>query len=131
MPFECPRCGAPELAITASMELPPDSRSDEISLQLFACSACGFGAIGVYEESRRGAMDDESMDHSGYKIPPGTVDSLGMWLAACPSPNDPSCACASHRELGARDTSGRWCGVDLSALGPPFALVLSGGHGSR
>jgi hypothetical protein len=59
MSFVGPECHANSLAITQSIELPPDGRSDEISLQIVACQACGFAGTAVYEESRRGALDSE------------------------------------------------------------------------
>ncbi len=68
MPFQCPECSTKTLKITHKLELPPDSRSDEITLQIIECSGCGFGGIAVYEESRRGALDDDSFDHTGYRV---------------------------------------------------------------
>ena len=55
MSFACPECLTKSLKITAKLELPPDSRSDEITVQVVACSRCGFAGVAVYEESRRGA----------------------------------------------------------------------------
>ena len=61
MAFVCPECHTSEsLRITRSLELPPDSRSDEITLQIIRCSSCRFAGVAVYEESRRGRLDDET-----------------------------------------------------------------------
>ncbi len=69
MPFLCPECSSPRsLKISLKIELPPDSRSDEIALQVVTCFQCGFAGIAVYEESRRGALDTESFDHRGYRV---------------------------------------------------------------
>ncbi|MFL5383787.1 MAG: hypothetical protein ACJ8GN_14805 [Longimicrobiaceae bacterium] len=112
MPFDCPECGVPgTLAITAAIELPPDRRSDEIALQLVACARCGFRAVAVYEESRRGSLDSEAVDHAGCRVPAETLDAIASQIAACPDPGNPACACASHRRLGRADDSGRWCGL--------------------
>ena len=68
MSFLCPECSSRSLNIILSLELPPDSRSDEITLQTVECSQCGFSGIAVYEESRRGALDSESVDHYSYRV---------------------------------------------------------------
>lgn len=67
--YTCPGCMKKDLKITHSMELGPDHRSDERSLQTIECSNCGFKGIAVYEESRRGAFDSESWHHDGYRVP--------------------------------------------------------------
>ena len=116
MPFDCPKCGAPgTLAITSAIELPPDSRSDEIALQLVACARCGFRAAAVYEESRRGSLDSEAVDHAGYRVPAETLSLIAAQVAACPDPGNHACDCASHRRLGRADDSGRWCGLPETA----------------
>jgi len=68
MPFLCPSCNKPSLEIVRSIELPPDDEWDEITVQTLVCSgaACGFSGIGIYEESRRGALDSECVRHTGY-----------------------------------------------------------------
>ena len=112
MAFQCPECQSPgSLRITSSIELPPDSRSDEIALQLVACARCGFRAAAVYEESRRGSLDSEAVDHVGYRVARETLESLATQVAACPQPENRGCDCESHRILGRTDDSGRWCGL--------------------
>jgi len=113
MAFACPECGSPgSLRITTSIELPPDARSDEIALQVVACARCGFRAAAVYEESRRGSLDSEAVDHQGHRVPRATLDSLAAQIGACPDPANHSCGCESHRRLGRTDDSGRWCGLE-------------------
>jgi len=108
VPFRCPACAADALAIGASLELPPDTRSDEITLQLVACARCGFRGVAVYEESRRGGMSDEAVDHTVRDVEPSEVDRLAASIGACPEPRRATCACAAHRALGAPDARGRW-----------------------
>lgn len=63
MAFICPQCfGKGTLEIKVSMQLPSDSRSDEIALQTVGCSQCGFQGLAVYEESRRGTLGGISQD---------------------------------------------------------------------
>ena len=113
MAFACPECGNPgSLRITTSIELPPDSRSDEIALQIVACARCGFRAAAVYEESRRGSLDSEAVDHRGHRVPGATLNSLIARIDACPDPADCGCRCESHQRLGRTDDSGRWCGLE-------------------
>jgi len=111
MSFQCPDCSASKsLRIGARIELPPDSRSDEIALQIITCSHCGFAGIAVYEESRRGAMGDESFDHAGFRVSAADVKALRKLIRQCPDPRSKRCRCAAHRRLG-RKSSGRWDGL--------------------
>ncbi len=66
MSFICPCCSEPRLEITASKELGPDSSSDEQSLQIIACTSCGFSGMALYEESRRGSFGSEHVRHRGW-----------------------------------------------------------------
>jgi len=86
MALICLECEKPAFKVIASAELGPDHRSDERSLQVLGCGSCGFRAVGLYEESRRGASD--SFHHSGYRAPRGVVDALERALAdhAVPDP---------------------------------------------
>ena len=121
MPFVCPECESPgALAITACIELPPDSRSDEIALQVVECGRCGVRAVAVFEESRRGSLDSEAVGHSGYRLPGETLDSLIAQISSCPDPANRGCRCESHRDLGMTDDSGRWCGFGTAAHGFPM-----------
>ena len=64
----CPKCLDYSLSIKDKLELPPDSRSDEITLQIIKCKKCSFEGVAVYEESRRGNLDDYSFSHIGYVL---------------------------------------------------------------
>jgi hypothetical protein len=109
MSFACPACNrAGSLAILASIDLPPDSRSDEIALQVLECEGCGLRGLAIYEESRRGALDSETWDHTGYLVPEQLVDAVHQVVSLCPDPADPACPCPAHREFGAIDHMGRW-----------------------
>jgi hypothetical protein len=112
MPFTCPRCHAPGgLRITHRLELPPDARSDEITLQVIRCS-------------RRGALDSESFSHTGYEAQDkAQVSALKAAIRRCPARGDPKCGCAAHQTYGQHGTYGRWTGLELFDLGPPFPLV--------
>ena len=68
MEFVCTKCLGASMKITSSIELPPDSRSDEITVQTLKCSKCGFAGLGIYEESRRRRLDSESFHHHGYHM---------------------------------------------------------------
>ena len=124
MPFTCPECKRRSLSITDRLELPPDSRSDEIALQIVACASCSFKGIAVYEESRRGALDDESVDHTGYSVKRIDLAKLRRLMRACPDRGNHRCKCETHRQLGKRDKGGRWRGLDEIELGNPFAMRL-------
>jgi hypothetical protein len=110
MPFRCPECLSASLETTRSIELPPDSRSDEITLQVMACSSCGFRALAVYEESRRGALDSEAWDFNAYRVGLEVVESVAASIEACPAPGNPRCPCPVHQALGKADDRGRWQG---------------------
>ena len=124
MPFICPECKRKSLSITDRLELPPDSRSDEITLQIVACASCSFKGIAVYEESRRGALDDESVDHRSYAVSPGDLTRLRRLIRACRNRGNPRCKCETHRQLGKRSKGGRWAGLDEIELGNRFAMRL-------
>jgi len=54
MAFQCPECKRDSsLRIVQRIEVPPDSRSDQITLQVVRCGSSQFEGIAVYEESRR------------------------------------------------------------------------------
>jgi hypothetical protein len=113
MPLKCPSCSSSgSLHITSSIELPYDSRSDEITLQVLRCSRCGFEGIAVYEESRRGGFDDESFSHTAYRVPDADLRRLERIISSCPRPKNPRCKCSAHRRLGRKGQHGRWAGLD-------------------
>jgi hypothetical protein len=124
MPFVCPQCSAKSLKVTSSIELPPDSRSDEIALQTVECSRCGFAGIAVYEESRRGALSSESFDHTGYCLSADDLKRVRSSIQRCPQPKTRRCKCSAHRELGSKDALGRWNGLKGVQLESPFSLRL-------
>jgi len=99
MPLTCPACASGTLSIECSLELPPDARSDEISVQIVGCGACGFRGVGIYQESRRGALDDESVDHVCYAATPEALTKVRGLMRRCPKPRSATCACASHKAL--------------------------------
>lgn len=113
MPFLCPACEAHKaLRITASLELPPDSRSDEITLQIVECARCDFAGVAVYQESRRGALDSESVDHAGVRVGKEDLKALRKAIRQCPEPRNPRCTCETHRTLGHKNEYGRWDALD-------------------
>ena len=113
MGFACPRCSVEDsLAIVAVIELAPDSRSDEIALQVLKCGRCGFRGLAVYEESRRGAWDSEAWEHAGYLVDEDVVNTFAGLIDKCPDRTNSDCACESHQILGQRDRNGRWNGID-------------------
>ena len=124
MPFLCPSCSTKSLRITSRIELPPDSRSDEIALQIVECSRCGFAGVAVYEESRRGALDSESVDHTGYRVSGGDLEALRKRIKQCPQPKNRRCRCSAHRALGSKDVSGRWNALEDIPCEGAFQLRL-------
>jgi len=124
MPFLCPECSTKSLSISSKIELRSDSRSDEIALQIVECSRCSFAAIAVYQESRRGALDSESVDHTGYRVSTDDLEALRTTIKRCPKPTNPRCGCAAHRKLGRKDGSGRWDGLRDVECKVAFALRL-------
>lgn len=112
----CPYCAQPSLEISAVLSLPGDSRSDEISFQLFLCRGCGRKAAGAYEESRRGSLDSECVDHYADQISESDWERAQELIKLCPTPREEECGCCAHRQLGRTNEMGRWLG--LKALQP-------------
>lgn len=109
MSFQCPSCtNKKSLKIIESIELPPDSRSDEISLQVVRCITCNYLGLAVYEESSRGALGSESVDHYGYLADQKISKTVQSMIMRCPKPRNAKCECATHQELNNRDKSSRW-----------------------
>jgi hypothetical protein len=109
--FLCPACGLPQLAIKYGISLSPDSRSDEIEVQLVECDACDFEGAAIYEESRRGALDSESVSHLGYRLNEWQYVSLKKQIRVCTQRDNAQCECYSHTVLGRQDEDGRWQGI--------------------
>lgn len=111
--FACPECERPSgLRIVEVIDIESDSHSDEIALQLVECAVCGFRGIAVYEESRRGSLDSECVDHYGYRMDEADIDSLTALISRCPRPRDASCECQTHIRLNRRNQYGRWNALD-------------------
>lgn len=124
MPFLCPDCSTSGmLRIIRSLELPPDSRSDEITLQVVKCTRCRFETIAIYEESRRGGFGDESVDHRGYYVSESDLQWVKRKIDQCPNPRNGRCQCSVHKQLSSKDKSGRWDGLREIELGRRFVLV--------
>ncbi|HEX7901073.1 MAG TPA: hypothetical protein VF950_25160 [Planctomycetota bacterium] len=98
--FDCPGCRRPELQVRSSFDLGGDDAWDEVALQILSCP-CGFRAVGVYQESRRGALDSECVDHRGYRADDERLREAEALIRDRAAP-------------GARDLLGR--------LGPSFGL---------
>ena len=107
----CPKCNRASLRICVSLELPGDCRSDEIALQIVRCEECGFRGLAVYEESRRGRLDAESVDHRVYPVDRHALRTIERQMKTCPHPRERSCVCPAHIALGRRSPAGRWIGA--------------------
>jgi hypothetical protein len=109
MTFRCPDCGFREtLRIIQSIDLPPDSRSDDIILQIVLCDRCHFRGAAIYEESRRGNLDSESWEHRGYRLNEQDLAHLETIIARCQANHDKHCQCPTHQTLRQTDAFGRW-----------------------
>ena len=124
MVFVCPRCLGGTLQINSSIELAPDSRSDEISVQIPKCSKCGFAGLGVYEETRRGGLDSESLYHRGYYIDDSTLVLAEKLIRQCTKPKKSGCKCRVHRSLGRVDEFGRWIWLESIPHEETFKLQI-------
>ena len=124
MPRGCGVCKTTNaLKIVQTLVLPPDSRSDDIILQVIKCAQCGFKGLAVYEESRRGALDSESWSHTAYRVASQDLKSVVAAIRACPAPRDPKCQCDTHHQLGSRDRSGRWNGLQKITVEDSFQIL--------
>ena len=110
MAFRCPQCKTTDsLEIMTSIELPPDYRSTDISLQVVECSLCPFRGLAVYEEPRLGRR--EASHHTGYWVSPDAVEAVLTAIQACPDRYNPRCQCRIHCVLGQADPYGPWRGL--------------------
>lgn len=124
MPRDCGVCKTTNaIKIVQTLVLPPDSRSDDIILQVVKCTQCGFKGLAVYEESRRGALDSESWSHTAYRVAGQDLKTVAAAIRACPSPRDPRCHCDTHHQLGSRDRSGRWNGLKKITIEDSFQIL--------
>ena len=124
MGFMCPKCNNKTLEIIYRIELPSDARSDEITLQVIRCVGCNFEGIAIYEESRRGALDSETIDHYGYTLDSQELKSIKSLIKRCPEPSNPRCACDSHEKLNERNGFGRWVRPGFTSEQKTFAINL-------
>lgn len=124
MSLTCPKCEAPDrtLDIKERIELPPDSLYDEITIQVIKCTECDFSGVAVYEESRRGSLDDEVSNHYGYKVNNRNLKKLRRMIDQCPEPSNWDCNCGIHKDLGATNFRGRWSGIKKIKTGSKFSL---------
>jgi len=129
MSFFCPQCLTRNtLEIVLSIELLPDRRSDEISLQVVSCSVCAFRGLAVYEETRHGQSGSDSWNHIGYWVSPDAVESVSAAIRSCPNPFNPRCACTAHADLGERDVYGKWRGLLEMERGHTFKMRIYDGE---
>jgi len=112
------------LKIVDRIEMPPDARSDEITLQVIRCGVCNFEGIAVYEESRRGALDSETIDHYGYTLDGQELNSLKALIKRCPEPANQRCVCDSHQNLKERNRFGRWVKPGFTSEQKTFIIKL-------
>jgi hypothetical protein len=97
--FCCPSCQEKKLEIGATVELQPGSRWDEEALQLISCENCQSTGLAIYRESRRGAIDSETVEHEGAFLPLPELLQIRATLLLCPNPSKAKCGCAAHKEL--------------------------------
>ena len=125
MGFHCPKCEAQKsMDIVSRLEMPPDARSDEISLQIVKCNRCKFEAVAIYEESHRGALDSDAFDHYGYTIDQKQLKELKALIRQCPEPKNRRCSCDTHTTLKRKDSYGRWIRPGFTKDQRTFNMVL-------
>jgi hypothetical protein len=123
--FLCPQCGAFGLKVVKAMDLPPDSRSDDVMLQIIECNSCSFKGLALYEESRRGGMDDESFDHTGFWVSDEAVSEVEDIFSLCSSLGDKRCNCIGHkRAVAATSTGKKWRLALLDQYGCEQTFVM-------
>jgi len=126
MGFSCPDCRFPaRFEIASSLELPPDTNWDEISMQIVRCANCGFCGVALYQESRRGAFGKSLIVHQGYAVALQNIGILEQAIATCPSPGDHHCECRSHALIQQVYASGAWRAADTDREGPGFEIQFS------
>jgi len=118
--FCCPECGEASLAITKAIELHPDARWNEITLQLLWCRGCDFEGVGVYKENNWGAS--EVVERHGYRTPISTRVRLSELIEQCPKRSDRRCECSSCATLSATDAQGNWNWLQQQGVGERFPI---------
>lgn len=96
MALRCPDCGQTRLHVMDALELGSFERSDEIALQIVECADCGLEVVAVYEEARRGALDDESVSHAAYPTDAEALEEIRGLIASCRDRREPDCPCRGH-----------------------------------
>lgn len=124
MTFICPTCSKDSLMIDSSIELPPDSRSDEISVQIVRCFECGFVGLAIYEESRRGSLDSETFHHQGYYVVDTLLNSIRETIESCPNPKKSRCKCYAHKTIYQINEHGTWNWLEKLPLIKEFQMVI-------
>ena len=94
----CPQCTQSELEPSTSLELYPEA-FDEITLIPLNCPKGDFYAVRIYEESRRGRLDSESVNVNNYSLSQKNFAELQQTISQCPDPKNIHCKCESHLEL--------------------------------
>ena len=111
MAFECPSCkDTSSLAIHRRVEVRPPAPSSETSVQLVECKLCRFRALALYQESRAGSLESESVSHRGYPLSGPGFESLNEIIKDCPDRLNRRCRCPSHVKLDEFASSGVWPG---------------------
>jgi len=106
------------MQMKAAIELPPDGRSDEITLSVCECPLCKAMAVTVYQESRRGSLDDDSSEVAGYRLQAKDYSLLVDLIGRCPARERKHCECSTHRILGRERPDGIWDGLTLNGITP-------------
>jgi len=125
MVFVCPKCKQKALKISSSLELPSDSRSDEISLQILECNKCDFKSLGVYEESKRGAIDSYSFNHQGYIVNYEVLELFREKINECNQPKNSKCSCSVHKYFNRVNDSARWNFLEEIEILGKYNLIIS------
>lgn len=124
MSLICPRCDAHSLEIIRALELSSDASSDEITVYQIACARHGLHGAAVYLESRRGRLDAESWDHSGFILEDGDYWRLDGLTQACPNSASQCCNGGAHTYFNQLDPAGHWRGLAGFQVSTPFPMVL-------
>lgn len=128
MPFKCPKCLGASMKITSSIELPPDSRSDEITVQTIKCTKCGFTGLEIYEETRRGSLNEDCIHNYGIYIDNLTYESMKKTFRQCPKPKESDCQCKTHHSLNQVNEFGRWNWLERFSQKKSFELQIIDAH---
>lgn len=82
--FFCPGCKKHDaLMIKLSVEIPEHTVFDDVDIQSIRCNNCKKSGMGIYEESRRGNLQDETVNHYGYWLDTESQLNLDQLLESC------------------------------------------------